>query len=285
MATYIIGDLQGCYDELMALLEQIEYDEETDILWFAGDLVNRGPKSLECLRFVKQVCENERGKTVLGNHDFHLLAASAGVEKYTSKSDTLQPVLQAKDADELIEWLRHQPLMVKHDYLPVAMVHAGIPPQWSISEAHGYAQEVATFLHSADWKGFIRDHLFGSEPREWDDFLTGWDRIRYIVNAFARMRYCSAEGKLEFKQKMAPTAEQSEAKYQPWFCFPNRRNKDHEIFFGHWSTLGAMDAYQVHSTDTGCLWGGQLTAYCLETHTRHTMDCDAACEPKKSSSN
>lgn len=284
MATYVIGDLQGCFDELQALLKHIDYQPDRDFLWFAGDLVNRGPKSLECLRFVKKLEEKGKAQTVLGNHDFHLLAAYAGLEKFVSKSDTLQDILQSKEADELIEWLRKQPLMVKHPLFDAVMVHAGIPPQWSISEALSYAKEVEAHLQSDNWKTVLKEHLFGSEPREWQETLTGWDRIRYIVNAFARMRYCDANGRLEFKQKSAPSSSEDKKKiapYEPWFVFPNRRNKDHEIFFGHWSTLGAIDAYQIHSTDTGCLWGGLLTAYCIEQKQRFSIKCQQQCKPKE----
>lgn len=270
MATYVIGDLQGCFDELQRLLDSLHYAPEKDVLWFAGDIVNRGPKSLECLRFVKDL--GERAKMVLGNHDFHLMAAYVGLEKYRTKSDTLLPILNADDADELIEWLRHQPLLVEHGIYPALMVHAGIPPQWSIEEAKRFALEVTDVLQGSHWQDALRYKLFGSEPRQWDERLQGWARIRYILNAFVRMRYCDEHGKLEFKQKMSPENAKSSI-YQPWFSFPQRKNKDKQIFFGHWSTLGAMDAYQVHATDTGCLWGGKLTAYCLETNQRHTVDC------------
>ncbi|VAW50025.1 Bis(5'-nucleosyl)-tetraphosphatase, symmetrical [hydrothermal vent metagenome] len=283
MATYVIGDLQGCYDELQTLLSHINYQPEQDFLWFVGDLVNRGPKSLECLRFVKQLEQEGRAKTVLGNHDFHLLAAYAGFEKFRSKSDTLQDILQTKDVDELIHWLRQQPLMVKHPIYNTVMVHAGIPPQWSIQAALGYAKEVETILQREDWKDALVNHLFGNQPNQWQETLTGWDRARYILNAFARMRYCDANGALEFTLKSAPNSEQTRQKiapYEPWFVFPNRKNKDHEIFFGHWSTLGEIDAYQVHSTDTGCLWGGKMTAYALETKQRFSVSCTQQCRPK-----
>lgn len=282
MASYVIGDLQGCYEELQALLKQIQYNEETDFLWFAGDIVNRGPNSLACLEFVKRLQEQNKAQIVLGNHDFHLLAAYAGLETYVSKSDTLTEILQAPHATNLIDWLRHQPLMVKHDFLPIAMVHAGIPPQWSISEALSHAKEVESILQSDSWKDAIKHHLFGSDAKTWSDTLDGWERIRYIVNAFARMRYCNDKGKLDFKQKMSPNPNE-QTKYQPWFSHANRKNKDYEIFFGHWSTLGALDAYNIHSTDTGCLWGGELTAYCLEDKTRHTLKCKMNCKPKKRS--
>ncbi|WP_319379989.1 symmetrical bis(5'-nucleosyl)-tetraphosphatase [Thiomicrorhabdus sp.] len=278
MATYIIGDLHGCYDELQKLLKKLDYDREKDHLWFVGDIINRGPKSLESLRFVKQLCEAGKADMVLGNHDFHLLAAFSGLDKYLSKSDRIDDILNSPDVAELVDWLRHQPLMVKHPFYQTVMVHAGIPPQWSIREALDYAKEVEVHLQSGDWQTFLKEHLFGSQPDEWIDGLQGWDRIRYIVNSFARMRYCDRNGKLEFKQKGAPQDAQSE--WQPWFVFPNRRNKDYEIFFGHWSTLGAVDAYQVHATDTGCLWGGCLTAYHLEEKKRITVDCPQQQKPK-----
>lgn len=279
MATYVIGDLQGCYDELQALLKQIDYQPENDHLWFVGDIVNRGPKSLECLRFVKTLQQQGRADMVLGNHDFHLLAAYSGLKRFQSRSDTLDPIFDAKDAPELIDWLRRQPLMVSHPIYNSVMVHAGIPPQWTISQALQLAKEVEAHLQDSDWQTFITEHLFGSEPDEWEDTLTGWNRIRYIVNAFARMRYCNANGKLELKIKSSPGKQATE--YDPWFVFPDRKNKTHEIFFGHWSTLGEIDAYHVHSTDTGCLWGGKLTAYCLESKRRHTLECEQQCKPKE----
>ncbi|VAW46895.1 Bis(5'-nucleosyl)-tetraphosphatase, symmetrical [hydrothermal vent metagenome] len=283
MTTYVIGDLQGCYDELQTLLKHINYQPEQDFLWFVGDLVNRGPKSLECLRFVKQLEQQGQAKTVLGNHDFHLLAAYAGFEKFCSKSDTLQDILHAKDVDELINWLRQQPLMLKHPIYNTVMVHAGIPPQWSIQAALGYAKEVETLLQREDWKNTLVNHLFGNHPNQWQETLSGWERVRYILNAFARMRYCDANGALEFTLKSAPESEQHRQKmepYKPWFVFPNRKNKDHDIFFGHWSTLGEIDAYQVHSTDTGCLWGGKMTAYAMETKQRLSISCTQQCRPK-----
>ena len=163
MTTYVIGDLQGCYDELQALLKHIDYQPKQDFLWFAGDIVNRGPKSLECLHFVKQLEQQGQAKIVLGNHDLHLLAAYAGFDKFLSKSDTLQEILQSEEAEELIDWLRKQPLMVKHPVYNTVMVHAGIPPQWSIKAAQGYAKEVETLLQSEDWKNALVNHLFGIE--------------------------------------------------------------------------------------------------------------------------
>jgi len=281
MATYIIGDLQGCFDELMQLLKQIDYDPAQDELWFAGDIVNRGPKSLECLQFVKNLNAQGKAKMVLGNHDFQLLAAYCGLHDYASKSDTLGDILSHSEVDKLIDWLRQQPLMIHHPLHPVALVHAGVPPQWCIDEALSHAKEVESILRGDQWQDFIRNHLFGAKPKQWHDGLQCWARLRYIANAFTRMRYCNAEGKLEFKQKNKPKPGAStRTDYLPWFAHANRRNKTSDIFFGHWSTLGVMDAYHVHSIDTGCLWGGYLTAYCLETHKRHTLPCNIICQPK-----
>lgn len=282
MATYIIGDLQGCFEPLQRLLTQINYNPQYDQLWFVGDIINRGPQSLECLRFVKSL--GDGGKMVLGNHDIHLLACYSGLTRYLSKKDTLQPILDAEDVDELIDWLRHQPLLVEHSHLEAIMVHAGIPPQWSIAQAKGYAKEIEAQLQSDSWQSFVRDHLFGAKGQHWHDQLTGWERLRYIVNAFVRMRYCDAQGTLDFSMKGAPKHPTSDS-MQPWFVHNQRRNKDYEIFFGHWSTLGAIDAYRVHATDTGCLWGGRLTGYCLETRQRHEVPCQTFCRPKKVKTN
>lgn len=296
MTTYVIGDLQGCYDELQRLLDKVEYRPGTDQLWFVGDIINRGPKSLECLRFVKHCCEQENGKMVLGNHDFHLLAAYSGLEKYLSKSDTLEEIFQAQDLDELVNWLRMQPLIVQHPVYDTVMVHAGIPPQWSISEAVTLAKEAEQHLQSADWQTFLREHLFGNQADSWTADLDGWERIRYIVNAFVRMRYCDAAGKLDFKHKSSPEAYINKMRahqavsaeelklsetMQPWFLWPNRKNRNQNIFFGHWSTLGALDGYGIHATDTGCLWGGELTAYALEKKQRICIDCPQQRKPKK----
>lgn len=284
MATYIIGDLHGCFDELQALLKQIDYQPKKDLLWFVGDIVNRGPKSLECLRFVKKLQKKGRAQMVLGNHDFHLIAAYSGLDKYQSNSDTLQAVLQADDAQKLIDWLRKQPLMVSHPLLDIVMVHAGIPPQWTIPQARAHAKEVEKHLQSADWQNFVTENLFGTEPDEWSDDLKSWGRIRYIANAFARMRYCDRYGKLDFKLKSTPSSDLDSSKnqFQPWFSHKKRKNRTHEIFFGHWSTLGVVDDYSIHSIDTGCLWGGKLTAYCLESNKRHTLKCIQNSAPKPS---
>ncbi len=280
MRTFVIGDLQGCYDPLVKLLEKIEYNPNNDHLWFVGDVINRGPKSLECLRFVKETVLAGRGKMVLGNHDFHLLAAYSGLEKYKSKSDTLDDILEAEDCDQLVDWLRHQPLIVKHPVYEAAMVHAGIPPQWTVTQAQAYASEVTEHLQNDQWQVFLREHLFGNQSDQWQAHISGWERIRYIVNAFVRMRLCDERGQLELKEKGTPKPNDN-SPFQPWFLWPNRKNKDVELYFGHWSTLGSIDAYGVHATDTGCLWGRQLTAYCIEEKKRYCIDCEASRKPKK----
>lgn len=281
MSTYIIGDLQGCFDELQTLLTAINYQSESDHLWFVGDLINRGPKSLECLRLVKELNEQGKAETVLGNHDLHLLAVYAGLERFQSESDTLNPILRADDADELVDWLRRQPLMIQHPTERAVMVHAGIPPQWSINEAMHYAEEAQRPLLSDDWQTFVREHLFGSEDKSWNPMMNGWPRIRYIINCFARMRYCDKHGTLDFKQKGNPATVEKIKGIKPWFKFKKRQNLGTEIFFGHWSTLGMVDDYDVHATDTGCLWGGHLSAYHLEGKRRICIKCPQQQAPKK----
>ncbi|MBN2647453.1 MAG: symmetrical bis(5'-nucleosyl)-tetraphosphatase [Thiotrichales bacterium] len=284
--TYIIGDLQGCFDELQQLLQVIEYRPEQDELWFVGDLINRGPQSLECLRFVKEQCKAGHAKTVLGNHDFHLLAVYAGLDRFLSESDTLEPILRADDCDALVDWLRQQPLLIQHPQLDAVMVHAGIPPQWSLSQAKAYAAEAEQPLRADNWQTFVRDELFGNDDKKWTPKLSGWPRIRYIINAFARMRYCDQNGTLDFKLKgnpahdLARLAEKKRQGFQPWYTFGDRATRDTQIFFGHWSTLGPLDGFNVHATDTGCLWGGQLTAYHLQSNRRICIECTQKLAPK-----
>ncbi len=279
MSTWIIGDLQGCYDPLQRLLQQIDYDPGRDELWFVGDIVNRGPQSLECLRFVKQVVESDRGRMVLGNHDMFLLACAAGLDRFKSGKDTIDDILTAPDRDELIDWLRRQPLYVRHPIYALAMLHAGLPPQWTHEQAEAEARAVEAALNGPDWKKALREHLFGNAPACWSETLQGWDRLRYAINAFCRLRYCDSRGCLEFKCKAAPGSQPDG--FAPWFTHPNRRNKDITIAFGHWSTLGAFDGYNVHALDTGCLWGGQLTAWRVEDSTRHRLQCPQTMTPGK----
>ncbi len=259
MATYAIGDVQGCYDSLMALLEEIDYDDNKDTLWFAGDLVNRGPKSLETLRFIKGL--GDKAISVLGNHDLHLLAVAAGFKK-TTRSDTLDAILVAPDCNELLNWLRVQPLVHHDAALSFTMVHAGIPPQWSIHQALGYAHEVESILRGDNANDFLKV-MYGNEPSSWSDDLDGMDRIRLITNYFTRMRFCTSTGELELTTKSG-VSDAPEHLY-PWFALNNRVAKRDNIIFGHWAALeGQTHQKNIFGLDTGCVWGGELTAMRLE---------------------
>lgn len=268
MAVYAIGDVQGCYDELMELLELIRFDLAKDHLWFTGDLVNRGPASLQTLRAVREL--GDRAVTVLGNHDLHLLAVAEGHAPF-HKSDTLAEILSAPDRDELLAWLRQQPLMHHDAGLGCTLVHAGLPPQWNLLEAQTYANEVETVLRSDNYSEFFQ-HMYGNTPDVWSDELTGWDRLRFITNSFTRLRFCDAQGRFNFSAKGKPGT-QPEG-YLPWFEIPGRCSKDLRIVFGHWSTLGLRQEIEIVSLDTGCLWGQHLSAIKLgKNETVFCIEC------------
>jgi bis(5'-nucleosyl)-tetraphosphatase (symmetrical) len=252
MATYAIGDVQGCFDELQALLAAIGFDPARDRLWFVGDLVNRGPKSLEVLRFVRSL--GERAVAVLGNHDLHLLAQHEGVERPRA-DDTFADVLGAPDAAELVAWLRARPLM--HAEGDWAMVHAGILPGWSVAKALALAREVERALVSAGYRDFLA-HLYGSLPARWSDALEGWDRLRVIVNAMTRMRFCTPEGEIDLEA----TGTEAPPGFRPWFEL--RPAGEPVLVFGHWSSLGLRLSARHCALDSGCVWGGALTALRLE---------------------
>jgi bis(5'-nucleosyl)-tetraphosphatase (symmetrical) len=266
MATYAIGDVQGCFDELQRLLKKIHFNAQQDQLWFVGDLVNRGPKSLEVLRFIKNL---PNAKVVLGNHDLHLLAVAFG-NPYPNH--TLAPILAANDRNELIEWLRNQPLMHIDLQQGYVMAHAGIYPLWNLSQAERYAHEFATVLQS-DQMTTLLTELYGSKPEKWDENLIGWERLRFIANAFTRMRFCTRDGRLEF----ATTGEMGTQpeEFIPWFAVPERKTREHEIIFGHWAALkGKVDiAAHVYALDTGCVWKGSLTAMRLEDKKFFRISC------------
>ena len=252
MATYAIGDVQGCFDELQALLERVGFRREHDRLWFVGDLVNRGPKSLEVLRFVQEL--GECAVVVLGNHDLHLITQFEGFER-KRKDDTFTDVLEAPDAKELVDWLRKRPMMhVEGDW---AMVHAGLLPGWSISKAFSLAKEVEVALGADTYRDFLA-HMYGSKPERWDDALVGWDRLRVIVNAMTRMRFCTPEGLMEFKE----TGKNPPPGFFPWY--ETRTMPEAQIVFGHWSAAGLQLNHRIAGLDTGCVWGGPLTALRLE---------------------
>lgn len=281
MAIYAIGDVQGCYDELMRLLEQINFDPAKDKLWFAGDLVNRGPHSLEVLRFVKGL--GKKAITVLGNHDLHLLAISEGNIKHKSKDHTLDSILQAKDRDELLHWLRHQPLMHHSSKYGFSMIHAGLPPQWDIPSALGHARELEKVLQGDGFHYFCIN-MYGNEPSAWSDKLKGIERLRFITNCFTRMRFCYPTGNLALKEKGKPDMRGS--KLKPWFSLPNRASRKDRIIFGHWSTLGYLAQDNIWALDTGCLWGGKLTALKLRKDKPprpSNIKCPGAKQPGKNS--
>ncbi len=266
MSTYAIGDVQGCYDELRRLLDSVDYDPAHDVLWFVGDLVNRGPKTLETLRFVRGL--GDRAVTVLGNHDLNLLAVSAGLRK-PHRGDTLDALFAASDRDELIDWLRHQKMM--HVGSGYAMVHAGLLPQWSVSRAMALAAEVEAALRGADYAGLLKN-MYGNSPTVWDDGLAGYERLRVIVNAMTRLRLCTAGGEMEFSHKTALV--NVPAGYMPWFDVPDRASADTPIVCGHWAALGLLLRKDVLGIDTGCVWGRSLSALRLED--RRLVQCECA---------
>ena len=261
MATYAIGDIQGCYQQLKELLVKIEFKSDKDKLWFAGDIVNRGPDSLKTLRFIKSLEEN--AVTVLGNHDLHLLAIANGRRKQ-NKKDTLQPILAAKDSDQLLDWLINRPLMHYKKKYHACMVHAGIYPGWSTEQALSYAGEVESILQGPKSHEFFH-HMYGDKPAKWSDNLHGWDRLRFITNVFTRMRYIKQNFKLCLKEKGAP-GKQPEG-IVPWYEFESA-DAQLNIIFGHWSTLKDPKLKHLYPLDTGCLWGGKLTALKVN----HKMD-------------
>jgi bis(5'-nucleosyl)-tetraphosphatase (symmetrical) len=271
MATYAIGDLQGCLEPLQRLLDEWNYDPAADHLWFVGDLVNRGPASLEVLRFVRDL--GPAATVVLGNHDLHLVMQAAGYGKRNAE-DTLDGVLAAPDRDELLAWLRSRPLFhAEGDY---AMVHAGLLPSWDVAKAAALSREVEAALQAPDYVDFLAN-MWGSTPTAWSDDLAGWDRLRVVVNAMTRMRFCTADGAMEFKAK-GPAAN-APAGCLPWFEVPGRASADHAIVCGHWSALGLRIEDKLLALDTGCLWGGSLTAIRLEDRRVFQVPCSRQVEP------
>lgn len=257
MAIYAVGDLQGCLDPLERLLEQLAFDPARDRLWLVGDLVNRGPQSLEALRFVRDL--GPAAITVLGNHDLHLLAVALGGKKSKGK-DTLAPILVAPDRDELIDWLRRQPLVHHDPAVGAVLAHAGIPPDWDLATAQACAREVEAVLAGNEVREFLVE-MYGDHPDRWDAGLLGLDRLRYTVNALTRMRYVTADGALEFRHKCSP--DQAPAGLLPWFEMA-REPLGATVVFGHWSTLGRTRVPGAIALDTGCLWGGRLSAVRLD---------------------
>jgi bis(5'-nucleosyl)-tetraphosphatase (symmetrical) len=265
MATLAIGDVQGCYDQLMRLLERAGYDERRDVLWFVGDLVNRGPQSAQTLRFAKKL--GARQVTVLGNHDLALLVIAAGIKK-PHRGDTFDELLAAPDRDELLDWLRHQKMM--HAGEGYAMVHAGLLPQWSVAQALALAREVEAELQGPDYRAFL-GRMYGNEPARWRDDLAGYDRLRVIVNAMSRMRLVTPEGSMEFNHKTGLAG--LPVGYLPWYDAPTRASRAERVIFGHWAALGLLLREDVVCLDSGCVWGRALSALRLEDRRVYQLEC------------
>jgi len=261
MATYAIGDVQGCFDELQSLLTLIKFNSDCDQLWFCGDLVNRGPKSLETLRFIRALESN--AISVLGNHDLHLLATAYGHRK-PGKKDTFDDLFNANDANELLHWLRHRLLLHHDSELDITLLHAGIHPHWSITKAQQLAHEIEQLLQGPHHINFFK-HMYGDKPLQWDDSLSGWSRYRFITNILTRLRYCDSDGKPALNAKGPPGSQPDHL--MPWYEIPARYSRHDKIIFGHWSTLphaGVSSINNAYAIDSGCLWGGSLTAMRLD---------------------
>jgi bis(5'-nucleosyl)-tetraphosphatase (symmetrical) len=268
MTTYAISDVQGCYSALRALLAQIRFNPLGDRLWFVGDLVNRGPQSLEVLRYVRSL--GDKATVVLGNHDLHLLAVAEGFARARAE-DTLAEVLAASDVDGLLTWLRTRPLLAVE--APYILVHAGLLPQWDADTAVALAAEASTALRGPGWRAFLQS-MYGGKPDQWSDSLAGSDRFRVIINAMTRLRFCTASGVMDFAAKGEAT--EAPPGFLPWFDAPGRRSATHTIIFGHWSALGLHCAENLLGIDTGCVWGGRLTAVRLEDRALYHVPCAAA---------
>lgn len=269
MATYFVGDIQGCFSDLQKLLAQANFDPQSDQLWLTGDLVARGPESLETLRFVKQL--GDAAVTVLGNHDLHLLAIDAGLAKINPKDKT-QAILDAHDKVELLDWLRQQPLFARHPEHNVVMVHAGIAPQWQQQQAELLAKEVEAQLQHDDYRTLLAN-MYGAQPDYWQDDLQGFDRYRFIINAFTRMRFCAADGQLEFHNKHSPAENDNDA-HQPWYEIAGQHLQGAHVIFGHWAALeGNCSHKNATNLDTGCVWGNSLTMLRWEDKAIYSTPC------------
>ncbi len=265
MATYAIGDLQGCFEPLERLLATIGFDASRDRLWFVGDLVNRGPDSAACVRFVKSL--GNAAVTVLGNHDLHLVCVAEGVERPRTR-DTLEGILAAPDRRELLEWLRSRPLL--HVEGEFALVHAGLLPQWSVARARSLAGEVEERLRGRDYRSLL-ERLYGDEPAQWSEALEGIERLRVVINAMTRLRVCDASGAMVLRFKGEP-GDASDG-WIPWFDVPGRSSADHTILFGHWSALGFLARPNLIGLDSGCVWGRSLTAVRLHDRAVFQVPC------------
>ena len=268
--TYIIGDVHGCYRELQELLALIAFNPDKDRLGFVGDLVNRGPNSLEVLRFLRSLSSSF---VVLGNHDLFLLILGYGLMPDNIYKHTLHTVLQAPDKLGLLEWLRHRPLVHYEQSHSVLLVHAGLPSQWSIKESLRHADEISTVLKGPNYLAFLKD-LFGNEPSQWTENLKGQNRLRYLCNAFTRMRFCDSNGRLDLESKGKKSFDSSQ--FKPWFEWRDNKKDNIDIIFGHWAALkGQCNVPHCHALDTGCSWGYKITALNLKTKERFSVPCQS----------
>ena len=272
MATYVIGDIQGCMAAFEDLLRLVDFRAGHDRIWITGDLVNRGEDSIGVLRWC--MAHDDSVVAILGNHDLHLLAVAEGYVP-AHRHDTLNDILDAPDRKKVLKWLRHRPMLHREgDWL---MVHAGLLPEWTPDLAEALARELEDVLRNKGWKRFLKD-MYGNEPRQWDSGLAGQDRLRLIANAMTRMRYLHADGGMEYQHKCAPPDAPQEL--IPWYDMPGRKSRDARILFGHWSTLGLLLRQDVIALDTGCLWGGSLSAFRLEDEQLFQVPCHARRQPK-----
>jgi bis(5'-nucleosyl)-tetraphosphatase (symmetrical) len=273
MAVFAIGDIQGCFSELERLLDKINFNTNTDQLWFVGDLVNRGPQSLKTIQFVRAL--GDSAKCVLGNHDVYLIACHVGVQTCKPKS-SLSQILQHRQADDIIDWLRFQPLLHHDPKLNWLMVHAGLIPQWDLVTAKKCAHEVETQFQSTNYAKFLK-RAYGDTPHQWNSKLSKHDRWRVSLNAFTRLRLCDQQGRMDFNYK--GTLGDQDEHLHAWFDVP-RKSEDLNIIFGHWSALGLKQTKNLLGLDTGCLWGGRLTAARIDCNpvTLHQIDCTAKME-------
>ncbi|PKF51147.1 symmetrical bis(5'-nucleosyl)-tetraphosphatase [Enterovibrio nigricans] len=273
MSTFLVGDIQGCYRDLRELLDLAQFDHTQDHLYIAGDLVARGPDSLSVLRFVRSL--GKHGHTVLGNHDLHLLAVAEGIMKPKAKDKTL-PILEADDRDELLFWLRQQPLLIHEDISNAlapgfVMTHAGVPPCWNLESAKHQANDVEAILRS-DRYLWLLQNMYANEPACWDESLEGIERYRFTINAFTRMRFCTPEGGLDMACKRPPK-DITDENLVPWFALKNRQPIEETLVFGHWAALGGVINADIMGLDTGCVWGGSLTMVRWEDGQRFSLPC------------
>ena len=262
MAIYAVGDLQGCVREFDELLTRLAFTPSRDRLWLVGDLVNRGPASLECLRRVRDL--GDAAITVLGNHDLHLLALAFSPSEKRKSKDTLDEVFGAPDRDELLEWLAHRPLLHYDPRLDTVLVHAGLAPEWDLATAQSCARELESALKDAVARRELFRHMYGDKPARWSAQLSGFERLRFITNCLTRMRFITRNGELDMEEKGPPA---SAPAMTPWFKWPGRRTREHRVVFGHWSALGLLIEDNAVCLDSGCVWGNALSAVRLDATT------------------